>query len=76
MPLAGDPFGESAYGLRRRGAARAGCTRCKLTRGRNTIVFGAGDPRRGSCSSARDPALTRTARAKPFVGRAGQLLTE
>ena len=42
LPLAGEPLGGPSSALRRVEAASAGCTRCKLSKGRTTIVFGSG----------------------------------
>lgn len=52
------------------------CTRCKLHRGRNTIVFGSGNPRSEVVFVGEGPGAEEDAQGLPFVGRAGQLLTE
>ena len=57
-------------------AASAGCTQCKLSQGRNTIVFGAGDPAARLVIIGEGPGEEEDRQGKPFVGRAGQLLTK
>ena len=53
-----------------------GCTRCKLARGRTTIVFGSGDPGARLVLIGEGPGEEEDKQGKPFVGRAGQLLTK
>ncbi|MGH7388797.1 MAG: uracil-DNA glycosylase [Candidatus Rokuibacteriota bacterium] len=53
-----------------------GCRRCKLCEGRTTIVFGAGNPRAELVVIGEGPGADEDAHGKPFVGRAGQLLTK
>ena len=62
--------------LRRLEAAIEGCTRCKLSRGRTTIVFGSGDPGARLVFIGEGPGEEEDRQGKPFVGRAGQLLTK
>ncbi len=52
------------------------CTRCKLHRGRTTIVFGSGNPKADVVFVGEGPGADEDAQGLPFVGRAGQLLTE
>lgn len=52
-----------------------GCRRCKLCDGRTTVVFGAGNPRADLVVIGEGPGADEDAQGKPFVGRAGQLLT-
>ena len=52
------------------------CTRCKLHRGRTTIVFGSGNPQAEVVFVGEGPGADEDAQGLPFVGRAGQLLTE
>lgn len=52
------------------------CTRCKLHAGRNTIVFGSGNPNAEVVFVGEGPGADEDAQGLPFVGRAGQLLTE
>ncbi len=50
------------------------CTRCALHQGRNTIVFGVGDPAARLMFVGEGPGADEDAQGLPFVGRAGQLL--
>ena len=76
LPLHGEPLGGPPAALRRVETASAGCTRCKLSRGRTTIVFGAGDPEARLVIIGEGPGEEEDRQGKPFVGRAGQLLTK
>ena len=50
------------------------CTRCKLSVGRNKIVFGDGDANARLMFVGEGPGADEDAQGLPFVGRAGQLL--
>jgi DNA polymerase len=76
LPLRGEPLGGPPAALRRVEAASSGCTKCKLSKGRNTIVFGAGDPEARLTIIGEGPGEEEDRQGKPFVGRAGQLLTK
>lgn len=52
------------------------CTRCKLHVGRNKIVFGDGDPHTKLVFVGEGPGADEDAQGLPFIGRAGQLLTQ
>jgi DNA polymerase len=52
------------------------CTRCKLHRGRNKIVFGDGSPQAQLVFVGEGPGADEDAQGLPFVGRAGKLLTQ
>ncbi|MDD5167805.1 MAG: uracil-DNA glycosylase [Syntrophales bacterium] len=52
------------------------CTRCLLCSGRNTIVFGEGNPEAKLVFVGEAPGADEDAQGRPFVGRAGQLLTK
>ncbi len=54
----------------------AGCTRCKLHRQRNKIVFGVGNPHAELVFVGEGPGHDEDVQGIPFVGRAGQLLTQ
>src|SRR3954466_11285859 len=56
-------------------AGLAGCTRCKLHKGRHNIVFGVGDPRARLMFVGEAPGEDEDKKGEPFVGKAGQLLT-
>lgn len=52
------------------------CRRCRLHQGRNRIVFGAGNERTKLVFVGEGPGADEDAQGIPFVGRAGQLLTQ
>jgi DNA polymerase len=52
------------------------CKRCRLHQGRNKIVFGSGDPEAKLVFVGEGPGADEDAQGLPFVGRAGQLLTQ
>ncbi len=51
------------------------CKRCKLHRGRKTIVFGEGNEKATLMLIGEGPGYDEDVQGRPFVGRAGQLLT-
>ncbi|MBZ5515381.1 MAG: uracil-DNA glycosylase [Acidobacteriia bacterium] len=50
------------------------CQRCRLARGRKTIVFGQGNPHAELVFVGEGPGADEDEQGLPFVGRAGQLL--
>lgn len=52
------------------------CRRCKLCQGRTHIVFGVGNPQAEIVFVGEGPGRDEDLQGEPFVGRAGQLLTE
>ncbi len=52
------------------------CQRCKLAPMRTNLVFGVGDPRAELMFVGEGPGADEDAQGEPFVGRAGQLLTD
>jgi uracil-DNA glycosylase family 4 len=52
------------------------CIRCKLHRGRKTIVFGEGNPNAELMLIGEAPGAEEDIQGRPFVGRAGQLLMQ
>ncbi len=52
------------------------CTRCVLHQGRSKIVFGSGKPDAKLVFVGEGPGADEDAQGLPFVGRAGQLLTQ
>src|SRR5256884_360418 len=52
------------------------CRRCRLHTGRNKIVFGVGDEQAKLVFVGEGPGADEDAQGIPFVGRAGQLLTQ
>jgi uracil-DNA glycosylase len=57
-------------------AAIGDCQRCKLAPHRTNLVFGVGNPRARLVFVGEGPGADEDAKGEPFVGRAGQLLTE
>jgi uracil-DNA glycosylase family 4 len=52
------------------------CRRCPLGGLRHRLVFGEGDPHAGLVFVGEAPGADEDAQGRPFVGRAGQLLTK
>lgn len=52
------------------------CTRCKLHKTRNKIVFGDGNPKAQLVFIGEGPGADEDKQGLPFVGRAGKLLTQ
>ena len=52
------------------------CRRCRLHEGRNRIVFGSGNEQARLVFVGEGPGADEDAQGLPFVGRAGQLLTQ
>ena len=75
LPLSRDFLPGPADALRQLEKRIDGCTRCKLCQGRTTIVFGTGDPNADLMCIGEAPGAEEDVQGKPFVGRAGQLLT-
>jgi DNA polymerase len=74
IPLPGlSPAGDT---LRRISDDIGECTRCKLHRGRKKIVFGVGDAGAKLVFVGEGPGADEDEQGIPFVGRAGQLLTQ
>lgn len=57
-------------------SALGDCRRCGLCEGRQTIVFGDGDPGAQILFVGEGPGEQEDRTGKPFVGRAGELLTQ
>lgn len=57
-------------------AAIGDCRRCKLWPGRTHLVFGVGNPRAHVMFIGEGPGRDEDLQGEPFVGRAGQLLTD
>jgi DNA polymerase len=53
----------------------ADCTRCRLHEKRHTMVFGEGNPHARLMFVGEGPGADEDAQGRPFVGKAGQLLT-
>ncbi len=52
------------------------CTRCPLHRSKNNYVFGAGNPNARIMLVGEAPGAEEDRLGKPFVGRAGEVLTQ
>lgn len=52
------------------------CRRCRLHEGRNKLVFGVGDEKSSLVFVGEGPGADEDEQGIPFVGRAGQLLTQ
>src|SRR6266576_340096 len=52
------------------------CTRCRLHTGRSKIVFGSGNDQAKLVFVGEGPGADEDLQGLPFVGRAGQLLTQ
>jgi uracil-DNA glycosylase len=57
-------------------AAAAGCELCKLAAGRTQVVFGVGRADADLMFVGEGPGEQEDLKGEPFVGRAGQLLTQ
>ena len=57
-------------------AAIGDCRRCKLWSGRRHLVFGVGNPKARLMFIGEGPGRDEDLQGEPFVGRAGQLLTD
>jgi DNA polymerase len=53
-----------------------GCTKCRLAGSRTNVVFGVGSPNADLMFIGEAPGRDEDERGEPFVGRAGQLLTD
>lgn len=56
-------------------AVAATCTRCRLSEGRQKVVFGAGNPAAELMLIGEGPGAEEDRQGLPFVGAAGELLT-
>ena len=57
-------------------AVVAPCTRCRLAATRTQVVFGVGNPNADLMFIGEAPGRDEDLKGEPFVGRAGQLLTD
>jgi uracil-DNA glycosylase family 4 len=67
---------EAASSLEELREAIGDCRRCKLWSGRTHLVFGVGHPRAEVMFIGEGPGRDEDLQGEPFVGRAGQLLTD
>jgi DNA polymerase len=83
-PLPAEPEGEgqappvaaTAESLASLAVAATACRRCGLCETRTTVVFGEGAPRPRLMFVGEAPGADEDRTGRPFVGRAGQLLTK
>ncbi len=75
-PSGEEPLAARTGGLVAVRAELGECTRCKLHKGRRNIVFGEGDPNAALVFVGEGPGQEEDLQGRPFVGAAGQLLTD
>jgi uracil-DNA glycosylase family 4 len=76
VELSGEYLRGPGHALRQQETRLQGCRACKLCDGRNSIVFGSGNPQADLVVIGEGPGADEDAQGLPFVGRAGQLLTK
>lgn len=74
LPVTGAIVGSSD--LEQLGRIAAPCTRCRLCTTRTQVVFGTGNPNAELMFVGEAPGRDEDLQGEPFVGRAGQLLTD
>lgn len=62
--------------LEEAGRVASTCPRCRLSQSRTKVVFGSGNPHAKLMLIGEGPGRTEDEAGLPFVGRAGQLLTQ
>lgn len=67
---------ESQAALEALRAEMGDCQHCKLCKTRKQIVFGVGNPVADICFVGEGPGADEDLQGEPFVGKAGQLLTQ
>ena len=72
LPQQSDPLDDTLENIREQ---LNGCQRCKLSRGRTQLVFGEGHPSADLVFIGEGPGYYEDQQGKPFVGKAGELLT-
>jgi DNA polymerase len=70
------PFASGSTGLAAVREELGDCIRCKLHKGRKNIVFGEGNPDAALVFVGEGPGQEEDLQGRPFVGAAGQLLTD
>lgn len=79
-PVAGELFADrgvqQAESLQALRTYIGDCRRCKLCAARTNVVFGVGNPKAELMFVGEGPGQEEDLQAEPFVGRAGQLLTD
>lgn len=64
------------YGLRELYSICQSCTKCGLSKGRTNVVFGEGNIKAKIMFVGEGPGHDEDIQGRPFVGKAGQLLTK
>jgi len=75
-PLAGAPSGDTAAALEALDAQVKGCEKCALCSTRTQTVFGVGNIHADLVFVGEAPGADEDRQGEPFVGKAGQLLTD
>jgi uracil-DNA glycosylase len=75
LPQEAQPRGEPPSSLDDVRAEIGDCRRCALSQTRQSLVFGEGSPRAKLVFVGEAPGADEDVQGRPFVGRAGQLLT-
>lgn len=73
---AAEPRKEAAGSLDELKELVRGCKRCSLAKTRTNVVFGEGNPKASLMFVGEAPGADEDEQGRPFVGRAGQLLTK
>jgi DNA polymerase len=76
VPADATTAGDAVASLEDLRADLGDCQRCKLAAGRTNLVFGIGNPHARVVFVGEGPGADEDRLGEPFVGRAGQLLTE
>jgi DNA polymerase len=74
-PAKSSNHAERAAELAALAGAAAACTRCRLSEGRNRVVFASGNPDAALMLIGEGPGAEEDRQGLPFVGPAGELLT-
>ena len=75
VPVSSPPPASEDLALEQVRAELGDCRRCKLHKTRRTIVFGEGDKKAKLMLIGEGPGYDEDVQGRPFVGKAGQLLT-
>ena len=75
-PISGQPDKGNVTNLQELRDDIGDCRRCKLHSGRTHVVFGIGNPSARLMFVGEGPGRDEDLKGEPFVGRAGQLLTD
>jgi len=76
QPMSSQPGNDNVSSLEELRGEIGDCRRCKLHLGRTHVVFGTGNPNANLMFVGEGPGRDEDLKGEPFVGRAGQLLTD